>query len=191
MSATFPDRITGGLGDTRSTLTTIARRCGVEPDPESLEAALAVHLRGARAVQQARPGAVQLLVELRSRGLGTALVSDCSSELVELWPAHPLAALINATVFSWECGYRKPDPRMFATAAELLGVAPEHCLNVGDGGGRELTGAARAGMTPVLVSNTDHPSAAAFRVDADDTVPEHVVADPAQLPALIDRLRRR
>jgi putative hydrolase of the HAD superfamily len=45
----------------------------------------------------------------------------------------------------------KPDAEIYLLAAELLDVAPERCLYVGDGANDELAGAARVGMTPVLV----------------------------------------
>jgi putative hydrolase of the HAD superfamily len=185
MSGSFNERITGQLGNTRSTLDTVARRCGVVPGDRELGEAVAVQLMGSAVVQRPRPGAVDLLAWIRSRGLLTALVSDCSSELVERWPHHPLAPLLDATVFSWVQGYRKPDPRMFTTAVARLGVAATDCLYVGDGGGRELSGATRAGLTPVLVSNSRYPGAAAYRDTADEMMPELVVGDLDELPELL------
>ncbi len=45
----------------------------------------------------------------------------------------------------------KPDPRFYALACVRLGVAASRCLYVGDGAGRELTGATKAGMRAVLI----------------------------------------
>jgi putative hydrolase of the HAD superfamily len=50
---------------------------------------------------------------------------------------------------------RKPDPRLFRAAAARLPADPERCLYVGDGGGRELTGAAAVGMRAVLLAGPD------------------------------------
>lgn len=40
----------------------------------------------------------------------------------------------------------KPDPAIYLLACRRLGVAPEDCVFVGDGGDRELEGAAAVGM---------------------------------------------
>ena len=50
---------------------------------------------------------------------------------------------------------QKPDPRIYRIAVEKLAVRPEACLYIGDGDGNELTGAAEAGMHPVLIRNPD------------------------------------
>ena len=44
---------------------------------------------------------------------------------------------------------------MYLTACERLRVEPEECLYVGDGGSRELTGAAAVGMTAVRLVAPD------------------------------------
>ena len=169
----------------RSTLLTIARRCGGEPSLEQLTQAVDVQRAGAEAVRRARPGALQMLRTLRGEGYGLALLSDCSSELVEAWSHTPFASYLDATVFSFHEGRRKPDPRLYATAASRLGVAPHECWYVGDGGSRELQGALAAGMRPVLVANTRVPGAAAHRDDPDPWRPDHVIDDVTELTALV------
>ena len=54
-------------------------------------------------------------------------------------------------ILSFEVGMAKPDPRIYALAAERLGVNAKDCLYVGDGSDGELSGAERAGMTAVLM----------------------------------------
>jgi len=184
MSGSFRDRITGAYGDTRSTLAEMARRCGVTPTGTQLDEAAEVQLLGARHVQRPRPGALDTLTALRERGYRLALISDCSSELVELWPRSSFAPLIEAPVFSWREQRRKPAPQLYATATARLGVPAADCWYVGDGGGRELRGAHDAGMRPVLVTNAAHPQAAQHRADPDDHVPEHTVDDLPELLAL-------
>jgi FMN phosphatase YigB (HAD superfamily) len=60
----------------------------------------------------------------------------------------PLRAYFDDVVFSHEVGFVKPDPEIYLTACERLGVEPGHCIFVGDGGSGELPGAAAVGMTP-------------------------------------------
>jgi putative hydrolase of the HAD superfamily len=185
MSGSFAERSTGVLGDTRTTLREIARRCGLEPTDQRLDTAVAVHHAGAARVRRPRPGALEVLDHLRSAGFRLGVLSDCSSELVEGWRDTAFAPRIDAAVFSWREGYRKPDGRLYATAAAGLGVAPSHCWFVGDGGSREHQGARSAGMRPVLVTNAGYPGVAGFRDDPDSFVPDLVIDDLAEVPALV------
>jgi putative hydrolase of the HAD superfamily len=67
----------------------------------------------------------------------------------------PVASLLDAMVFSVEQGVTKPHPRLFLTACRLLGVSPHQCFYVGDGGGRELSGARATGMTAIRLTAPD------------------------------------
>ena len=67
-------------------------------------------------------------------------------------------------------GCKKPDPHIYQLACKRLGVTPDACLCVGDGGSRELTGATRVGMQPVLFElppeeghETDRPDVREWR----------------------------
>jgi len=55
----------------------------------------------------------------------------------------------SARRFLAACGH--PRPMREIVMAELLGVATEDCVFVGDGAYRELQGAEAAGMTPVMI----------------------------------------
>ncbi|MEU7866926.1 HAD family hydrolase [Dactylosporangium sp. NPDC049140] len=186
MGTSFTERITGRLGGTRAVLAEMARRCGAEPGPASLDAAVAAHRTGAVPLWRPRPAALDVLKTLRGRGLRLAVLSDCGAELCQGWAGTAYAPLVDATVFSWEEGARKPDPRLYATAARRLGVAPGECWYVGDGGSREHQGARAAGMRPVLVTNAGYPGAGAHRDDPDSYVPADTVDDLADLPLLLE-----
>jgi putative hydrolase of the HAD superfamily len=185
MGASFTERITGVHGDTRATLLAMARRCGVEPSRAQLEAAVEVQREGAERVRRPRDGVFEVLAALRARGFRLGLLSDCSSELCEGWSRTPYAPHFDAVVFSWQEGYRKPDSRLYATAAYRLGVPVESCWYVGDGGSREHSGALAAGMLPVLVTNAGFPGAAAYRDDPDSVLPDYAIDDFTELHDLI------
>jgi putative hydrolase of the HAD superfamily len=188
MSDSFPRRIVGAYGGTRSTLRAVAAQCGVSPSAAQLDEAVAAQHAGAESVRRPRPGVLPVLDLLRESGFRLGLVSDCSSELVEGWATTEYASRIDAPVFSWQEGCRKPDPRLYATVSDRLGVPPAACWYVGDGGSREIQGALAAGMRPILVTNLAYPSAAAHRTDPDTLIPDLTVDDVAELPALmIDR----
>jgi len=186
MSASFPERIVGRYGGTRETLRRIARECGADPDESDLAAAVAAQHAGAVRVRPPRPGALGLLDRLRAGGYRLGLISDCSSELCEAWPETPYAPRIDAAVFSWHEGYRKPDLRLYAAVSARLGVSAAQCWYVGDGGSREHDGARRAGMHPILVTNRAHPDAASRRTDPDPYTPPLTIPDLTALPDLIN-----
>jgi putative hydrolase of the HAD superfamily len=92
------------------------------------------------------------LDRLRAAGIRTAIVSDAGADDVESWPRSPLRSRVDVTVFSYELGYRKPDPRIYLHALSAVGVSPEEAMFVGDGGSEEHSGARALGITAVLVT---------------------------------------
>jgi putative hydrolase of the HAD superfamily len=164
LAASFPERVSGALGDATQTLRTLAGRLGAHPSEEQLATAVELRRQLQVVLFKPRPEVLGVLTELRARRLRIGLLSDCTTELPDAWPQLPLAALVDAPVFSCRERTRKPDPRLFLTVASRLGVDPAQCLYVGDGGGRELTGASGVGMTAVLLAGADwHPHGAIER----------------------------
>jgi putative hydrolase of the HAD superfamily len=92
------------------------------------------------------------LDRLRNAGVRLGLVSDAGADDVESWVRSPLRERLDATVFSYEVGVRKPDPRIYAHALQLLGVDGADAIFVGDGGSDEHRGARALGMKTVLVT---------------------------------------
>jgi putative hydrolase of the HAD superfamily len=134
-------------GPIESCFESICAELGV-PD---FQPALGLRLERMRALLAPRPDAVPTLRALRERGLRLGMISNASSELSGLWPETALAPLFDAALFSAEEGMMKPDRRLYARMARLLGVDPAECVFVGDGAYRELQGAEAAGMTAVLI----------------------------------------
>ncbi|HEX4221616.1 MAG TPA: HAD-IA family hydrolase, partial [Pseudonocardiaceae bacterium] len=130
-----------------------------------------------------RANAVEVLTTLRADGLRIGLLSDCSADLPELWPGLPLAGLVDEPVFSARVGERKPHPKMYTTVCQQLGVEPEECLYVGDGGSNELTGASAFGMRAVLIADADW--ATGHRFDSDDDWHGETITDLTEVPALL------
>jgi putative hydrolase of the HAD superfamily len=163
----FPERISGALGGVRQTMQAVADRLGVQLTKEQLDEAS----RTRRTVQESmftlRPEALGVIKALRDRGIRIGLVSDCTSELPDAWSRLPLAALVDAPVFSCVERTRKPDPRLFHTVAQRLPADPTACVYVGDGGGRELTGASNIGMRAVLLAGPDWHQHRDHRTEAD------------------------
>ncbi|MBA3718518.1 MAG: HAD-IA family hydrolase, partial [Actinobacteria bacterium] len=99
-----------------------------------------------------RPGAVEVLDELRRRGFKLGLISVCSEEVPQLWSGTELASRIDEPVFSCSVGVAKPDPRIYRIAADRLGVETDDCLFVDDQP-NFVEGALEAGMDAVLIGD--------------------------------------
>jgi putative hydrolase of the HAD superfamily len=112
-----------------------------------------------------KPGVLETLAQLKSAGHKIGLISNCSTEPPVIWPGTPFAPFFDTAIFSSTSGLQKPDPRIYLLATEELAVKPEDCLYIGDGDGNELTGAAEAGMHPVLIRNSREHNINALRTD--------------------------
>jgi putative hydrolase of the HAD superfamily len=166
--ATSVERQTGRLGDIEETLRTIAARAGAWPTDAQVAEALEARAGLYRKWFVARPGAQDVLAGLRDRGVPTALVSMCAADTPAMWRASPMAGMVDVEVFSCEVRLRKPDPEIYHLACDRLGMEPGACLYVGDGSYRELTGAERAGLRPVLIRDPSEADTLVLRPDPDD-----------------------
>jgi putative hydrolase of the HAD superfamily len=180
----FPERATGSLGDLPATLRELARRNGIEPDDHALAAACAARRAAQRELFVFRDDALEVLAKIRARGLRVGVLSDCTIELSEAWPQLPVASLVDARVLSCEVGRRKPDPELFTMVARQLGVAPVQCLYIGDGGGRELTGASACGMRAVMLRTDDWWTSVAHT--REDEWPGPAVASLSAVLSILD-----
>ena len=83
----------------------------------------------------------------RAAGVRTGMLSNSWGD--ERYPREQLAELFDAWVISAEVGMRKPDPEIYALAAERLGLPPEQCVFVDDLPGN-LKPARAIGMATVV-----------------------------------------
>jgi len=123
------------------------------------------------------------LDRLRRAGIRTAIVSDAGADDVECWRDSPIGSRVDATFFSYELGFRKPDPRIYHHALAALDVTASDAIFVGDGGSNEHIGARAVGLRTVLVTRLfsmwDPSKIAARRPHADwefEDVPAFVEA---------------
>jgi putative hydrolase of the HAD superfamily len=146
----FGPRVSGELGSLEETIRRVAERQGMEPSSDRVEQALQIRLSFTRRHLEACGPVLPELDALRDAGVRLAVVSDASEEAPRLWPSTALGRRFEATVFSCEEGFCKPDPRMYHLALERLGLPAERCAFVGDGGSNELTGATAVGLAAFL-----------------------------------------
>jgi FMN phosphatase YigB (HAD superfamily) len=128
---------------------------------------------------------LETLAGLKRRGLRLGLVSN-----VALLPALMRADLealrimpfLDASTFSSEVGTRKPDPRIFRTVLDELGVPPDRAVFVGDRVYDDIGGAHDVGMRGVLTRE--------FRQEPErpEIIPDAVIERLPELPDVLDRL---
>ncbi|GAA3074815.1 HAD-IA family hydrolase [Streptomyces olivoverticillatus] len=133
----------------RAAYTGMARRVPL-PDPGLYDALYARHMEPA--AWRPYADAAGVLAGLRRRGVRTGVVSNIGWDLRPVFREHGLDAWVDAYVLSCEHGLQKPDPRLFRTACEALGLPPEEVVMVGDDR-RADAGAAAVGCEVFLVDH--------------------------------------
>jgi putative hydrolase of the HAD superfamily len=161
---TFDERDLGVFRSIEKNVAYICRQLTIAADGSKIEAAAHINLDFLSKRIKARPEAIETLSTLRSNGYKTGLITNCEATIPGILDEMPLAALLDVSVFSAFSGIHKPDPRIYRLAVERLVVKPEDCLYIGDGDCQELTGAANAGMHPVLIRDLDEDRANVYRV---------------------------
>ncbi|CAN5884952.1 hypothetical protein BH23ACT2_BH23ACT2_29100 [soil metagenome] len=131
---------------------------------------------------EALPWARAGLEAIAATGVAIVIVSNADGTVAEVWstaglcqvgpgPGVELAGLID----SGAVGVAKPDPAIFSLALDLVGVAPDRAVHVGDTYQYDVRGARAAGVHPVLVDPLD------IRADVDC----QRVADLIEVAALL------
>jgi len=94
------------------------------------------------------PEIIPMLDALRENGYRIGILSNCSEEEVKIARESVLASHVDCMILSHETGYCKPETEIYRIAADALGTDCKDSLFIGDGGSRELYGAAAAFMKP-------------------------------------------
>lgn len=144
------------LADARSEILSLGQSRGFEADLFQVLAALG-HSGGPRQdfLDRARL--------LRDRGIASAIVTNNVLEFRDAWRAMiPVDDLFDVVVDSCEIGVRKPDPRIFQKALELLGgIAPSRALFLDDYEGN-VEAARRLGVHGIVVGSDPAPALVEF-----------------------------
>lgn len=100
--------------------------------------------------------ALPLLATLRESGKSLGLISNLAdAEGGRRLLRHlKLDTCFDATIFSGDLGWRKPDVRIYFHAAQRLGLPPESLLHVGDEWEADIVGAQGAGFAALWVSES-------------------------------------
>ena len=127
---------------------------GLEPD-DALLAALDAPLPFSRIIE-VFPDVTPALTTLKERGFVLGIVSDTGAEARRLYDELGWTRFFDAYAISAELGCCKPDPRMYRTASEALGLEPYECLFV-DNDRECVLGAMRLGYRACAISRYREP----------------------------------
>ena len=96
------------------------------------------------------PGALAAIDDLVGRGLAVGIVSNGAERTRRMAvDALGIGPFVQSLLSSERAGVRKPDTRIFAIAAQELGVEPSECWFVGDHPVNDIGGALATGMHAV------------------------------------------
>lgn len=125
--------------------------------------------------------AVTVASQLQARGFKLGLISNTLFPGISIDGALEQEGLLNyfpVRVYSSDVLFMKPHRRIFETALDRMGVAPERTLFVGDHIRKDVKGSARVGMKTALLNRSG-----AFRRSR--CRPDHEIRTLAELPQLL------
>jgi putative hydrolase of the HAD superfamily len=178
------ERHEGRFGGLEGDVKHVCGLLGLNPTPAQVSAVVEIRLDVVRKNLKPKTSAVETLAYLRSFGFKTGLITGCPSEVPMLWEETSFMGLMDTLVFSSTARMSKPDPRIYRLACEQLSIPPEECIYVGDGGSYELSGAARVGMTPILIRTHYDEDYSNFQVEA-ATWAGQSIDDLREIPRLL------
>ncbi len=148
-------------------LADILTRCGVKNSPSRRrQIADICHKRSLckrQCLHALHPQVLPMLWGLKARGTKLGLISNCYPEEAAEIRRWSESRCFDDLQLSCEAGLMKPDPAIYRRSMAALGVQPEECLYIGDGGSRELETARSLGMQAAqavwyILPVPDHPS---------------------------------
>lgn len=158
------------------------------PDPaeDIIRPALAAMYAVTQQYWQADPDAVTTLEALRQQGYRLGLVSNAAddADVQALVDKAGLRRYFEVILTSATLGIRKPNPRIFIQALDLLGFPAAQAAMIGDKLGADILGARNAGMFAIWFRRyADTPA----NEDHLDTIqPDATIDSLKELPALLE-----
>jgi putative hydrolase of the HAD superfamily len=106
------------------------------------------------------PETEETLQALKGQGYGLGIISNNNDDLRKQLIMLELSGYFDSVTYSQEAGANKPDPTIFQLALKRAGCSPNEAVHVGDSYEKDVLGARRIGIMPILVDRDDHHSEA-------------------------------
>lgn len=97
------------------------------------------------------PDVSPCLAELSELGVQLGIISNFDNLLYEILELLGVRELFQVVVTSYETGWYKPDPRIFAAAMRRGGLNAHEVVFVGDSWYSDIEGAAAGGLVPIWI----------------------------------------
>lgn len=137
------------------------------------------------------PGAEETLLELKKRGYPLVLVADGLKESFDrIYESRFLESPFRARAISEIVGERKPSPKMFQTAMDLMKLGPEEksrIIMVGNNLARDIAGANRFGIRSVLMAWSPRYS---MTPKTEEEQPDYRIEKPEELLELAEKIEQ-
>lgn len=129
--------------------------CGIDPRPELVSELVAADARLLKEDSRLYDDTVPFLGKLRSRGVGIALVSNCSENTRPMLEDLGVLSLVDAAVLSCEVGSLKPSREIYLSALDDLGVAAADAVMIDDQV-KFCVGAEAVGIRAIQIVRANH-----------------------------------
>jgi HAD superfamily hydrolase (TIGR01509 family) len=131
----------------------LAKKTGAKLDGQELKALEVLYYQEATALQQLLPGVIDYLVAARQLGLKTAVASSSTRKWVmDHLNRFGIGGRFDAIICREDVKRTKPDPDLYLTALQRLGVQPEEAIAFEDSS-NGIHAAKAAGLYCVVVPN--------------------------------------
>jgi putative hydrolase of the HAD superfamily len=148
-------RAIGTFRSQEGDMAAVVAAAGVEPSPDLIGRLVTMELEFVETGVELWEDSLPVVEELRRRGVGTAVISNCSHSTRPIVDRLGLQDAFDAVVLSFEVGAHKPDPAIYLEALRRLGSPPaERCVFVDDQVAY-CDGAAALGLRTLLIARED------------------------------------
>lgn len=134
----------------------ICREIGLAVDEGLIANGVDVLMRSTLGTVRARPGAAELVRTLRASGIKLGVISNAIHHPFLEWAleANEMLGEFDLVLSSAKAGYYKSRIELYQLASEMLDVAAERTIHIGDSYRFDVIGASSAGMRTVWLNLT-------------------------------------
>lgn len=149
--ATYGDRISGVGKDSTGFIRHMLLTKDIRPD-ESVLRKMAGHWdEYTRSLFVFFPDVEPAISNLRKRGIKIGLLTNCGSNVPEIFSSFEISQMFDSTIYSSSTGHVKPQMDIYTDALQDIGSEPEQTVFIGDGDNGELEGARDAGIFSIKI----------------------------------------
>jgi len=124
-----------------------------QPDLDELEQALQNDISGAALFDDT----LAVMEHLHGKRIKTAVISNLATPYKAVLCTQGLESYMDATIFSCDCGLKKPDTAIYALALDKLDVLPHNAVMVGDSYPCDVVGPGKLGIIGTHIVRSGAP----------------------------------